>query len=236
MRPISALLLPFLLTGLCRAEEHGKPAPTAAAAPAHAAGGGPPGQGLDARQALERLSQGNQRFVADLMDRSHKDSGRRVEVAKGQHPIAILVCCSDSRVPPEQVFDVGLGDIFVVRVAGNVVDDVGLGSIEYAASHLHVPLVMVLGHERCGAVTAAISGEVAPAHVLSIVDRIQRNLVGTAPAAGDGVDQAVRSNASAVARQVATAGPLLKDMVTAGTLTVVAARYDLDEGTVSLLP
>lgn len=234
MRPITAMLLPLLVAGLCRAEEHGKSAPASAAPPA--SGAEPAAQGLDARQALERLRQGNQRFVSDLMDRTHKDSGRRVEVAKGQHPIAILVCCSDSRVPPEQVFDVGLGDIFVIRVAGNVVDAIELGSIEYAASHLHVPLVMVLGHERCGAVTAAISGDVAPAHVLAIVDRIQHNLAGPAPAAGDGVDQAVCSNASAVARQVATAGPLLKDMVAAGTLMVVAARYDLDEGTVRLLP
>lgn len=243
MRSLSLFMLPALFIGLCSAEEHAhhadaKPAPVAAqgAAAGHATTGEPAAQGLDAKGALERLLQGNQRFSNDLMTKTHKDSDRRIEVAKGQHPIAIVVCCSDSRVPPEQIFDVGLGDIFVIRVAGNVVDAIELGSIEYAAAHLHVPLVVVLGHERCGAVTAAISGDPAPAHVLAIVDKIQQNLVGTTPATGDAVDQAVCINAKGVARIVATSAPLLKDMVAAGTLSVVAARYDLDDGLVTILP
>jgi carbonic anhydrase len=191
---------------------------------------------IDAKSALEILMQGNQRFVRDYTSKAHKNSDRRIEIAKGQHPIAIVVCCSDSRVPPEQVFDVGLGDIFVVRVAGNVVDGIGLGSIEYAASHLHVPLVVVLGHERCGAVTAAISGDPAPAHVLAIVEKIQQNLAGTKPAAGDTLDQAICINAKAVAEHIRTCGPILKDMVSTGKLTIVAAHYDLDDGGVKLLP
>jgi carbonic anhydrase len=244
MRSLSSLfMLPLFFTGFCTAEDHGhhadaKPAPAAAAPAAHGAvtGGEPAAQGLDAKQALERLLAGNKRFVSNLTTKSHKDSDRRVEIAKGQHPIAIVVCCSDSRVPPEQVFDVGLGDIFVIRVAGNVVDAIELGSIEYAAAHLHVPLVVVMGHERCGAVTAAISGDTAPAHVLSIVDKIQQNLVGTTPGPGDAVDQAVAINAKAVARQVATSAPLLKDMVAAGKLSVVATCYDLDDGVIKVLP
>ena len=244
MRSLSSLfMLPLFFTGFCTAEDHGhhadaKPAPAAAAPAAHGAtaGGEPAAQGLDAKHALERLLEGNQRFIGDLTIKGHKDSERRVEVAKGQHPIAIVVCCSDSRVPPEQVFDVGLGDIFVIRVAGNVVDAIELGSIEYAAAHLHVPLVVVMGHERCGAVTAAISGDAAPAHVLSIVDKIQQNLVGSTPAPGDAVDQAVIINAKAVARQIAASAPLLKDMVAGGTLSVVAVRYDLDDGVVKVLP
>jgi carbonic anhydrase len=256
MRSYSLLLVPFLSVALCAGADHAhKPEAKAVAAPVaaaaahatptvaapgaaadHAAGGEPAAQGLDARAAVERLLQGNQRFVSDLMTKGHKDGDRRIAVAKGQHPIAIVVCCSDSRVPPEQVFDVGLGDIFVIRVAGNVVDAIGLGSIEYAAAHLHVPLVVVLGHERCGAVTAAISGDAAPAHVLAITDMIQRHLVGTTPEPGDVVDQAVCINAKAVARQIASSAPMLKDMVAAGTLTVIAARYDLDDGVVKVLP
>ncbi|HEX3135876.1 MAG TPA: carbonic anhydrase [Planctomycetota bacterium] len=236
----SLLLVPVLFFGLCQAEEHHAEAKPAAgshdAAADHASGGEPVAQGLDAHGALDRLMQGNQRFVNDLMSKAHKDSDRRSEVAKSQHPIAIVVCCSDSRVGPEQLFDVGLGDIFVIRVAGNVVDALELGSIEYAAAHLHVPLVVVVGHERCGAVTAAVSGDPAPAHVLAIVEKIQANLAGTAPVAGDAVDQAVRINAKAVAHQIASCGPLLKDMVTAGTLSVVAGRYDLDDGIVTILP
>jgi carbonic anhydrase len=123
-----------------------------------------------------------------------------------------------------------------VRVAGNVLDDVVVGSVEYAAAHLHVPLVVVLGHERCGAVTAAISGDPAPAHVLAIVDRIQANLAGSSPGPGDAVDQAVCINARTVAKQLAVAPPILKDLVVAGSLTVVAARYDLDDGVVTPLP
>jgi carbonic anhydrase len=231
--------------------EHGKPksAPDHAAhatnsvkgaapasADAHGGHGSSAVQGPTAAQALSALMEGNQRFINDLMNKAHKNSDRRIEIAKGQQPFAIIVCCSDSRVPPEQVFDVGLGDIFVVRVAGNVIDDVGLGSIEYAAAHLHVPLVVVMGHERCGAVTAAISGDPAPAHVLAIVDKIQQNLAGTKPAAGDALDQAICINASAVAAQISNSAPILKDMVNAGTLKVVSMRYDLDDGSVKILP
>jgi carbonic anhydrase len=232
----SSLLLPLVFSAMALAEEHRHAETHAAAAPTAAAAGHAEVIGIDAKSAFDILMQGNQRFINDLMDKGHKNSDRRIEIAKGQHPIAIVVCCSDSRVPPEQVFDVGLGDIFVVRVAGNVVDAIGMGSIEYAAAHLNVQLVVVLGHERCGAVTAAISGNPAPGHVLAIVEAIQRNLSGSTPGAGDAVDQAVCINASAVAQQISGSGPILKDMVTAGTLKVVAARYDLDDGTVKLLP
>ncbi len=236
MRTIPLLLACLFTIGAPGAEEHAAPAPAARGTTDAPVGGEPAAQGLEAKQAVERLLQGNQRFVGDLTSKSHRDGDRRTAVAKGQHPIAIVVCCSDSRVPPEQVFDVGLGDIFVIRVAGNVLDAVGLGSIEYAAAHLHAPVVVILGHERCGAVTAAISGDAVPAHVLAITDLIQANLAGTAPATGDAVDQAVCINAKAVARQVASCEPLLKGMVAAGTLGIVAMRYDLDDGTVRILP
>jgi carbonic anhydrase len=185
---------------------------------------------------LDRLLAGNKRFVADQMTLAHKGSARRSEVAKGQHPIAIVVSCSDSRVPVEQVFDQGNGDLFVVRTAGNVVDAVALGSIEYAADHLHVPLIVVLGHERCGAVTAAVGTDAPPGHILAVVENIQQHLKGTKPLPGDAVEQAVQINARGVAQDIITSKPILAGLVRSEDVVVVAARYDLDSGEVTLLP
>ena len=122
--------------------------------------------------ALERLKAGNARFVTDKAEKRVSDAKMRAELAKGQHPFAIILACADSRVPPEFLFDQGLGDLFVVRVAGNVTGEEVLGSIEYAVAHLHVPLVVVLGHEKCGAVKAALDqvepeGNLASSYVKS---------------------------------------------------------------------
>ena len=107
-------------------------------------------------QALTQLLRGNERFVAGWPDHPNQSARRRREVSdSGQQPFAIILSCSDSRVPPEIIFDQGLGDLFVIRVAGNIIDDAILGTIEYAVEHVHAPLVMVLGHDKCGAVTAA---------------------------------------------------------------------------------
>ena len=131
--------------------------------PAHAAG---KTTDLTADQALQRLKDGNRKFMADApdqtaaaaqMDNPRLNHERRLEIAQGQTPFAVLVSCSDSRVPPELLFGRGLGELFIVRNAGNTVDTVALGSIEYAVAQLGVPLVLVLGHERCGAVDAALS-------------------------------------------------------------------------------
>jgi carbonic anhydrase len=195
-----------------------------------------PAQGLSGRQALDRLLAGNKRFLADVTSRAHHGTTRRDAVAAKQHPVAVVVCCSDSRVPPELLFDQGLGDLFVVRTAGNVIDALALGSIEYACDHLHVPLVIVLGHERCGAVTAAVSGGTPSGHVLSVVEQVQRNIGQDRPAAGDVVEQAIQCNARTVAQQITTSTPILAGLVTSEHLVVVAARYDLDSGEVTLLP
>ena len=237
MRTIPLLILPFLTLMSCAPIDQTRTTAEAkssevAAAPAPTAVPEAIAQGLNAQQALARLMAGNKRFVSGQPMATHRDSPRRDEVAKGQHPLAIIVCCSDSRVPPEMVFDVGLGDIFVVRVAGNVLDPIALGSIEYAAEHLHVPLVVVMGHERCGAVTAALGKTAPPQHILAIVEAIQHNIHGLTPDAKDPVDQAVRANAAAVAKQIADSEPLLKEMVTSGHLRVSAVRYDLDDGAV----
>ncbi|MEK7804022.1 MAG: carbonic anhydrase, partial [Deltaproteobacteria bacterium] len=112
------------------------------------------GPGISADEALKKLIDGNNRFVQSAQAQKDIGNNRRTELTKGQHPFAVILSCSDSRVPPEHIFDQGLGDIFVVRVAGNVADSIELGSVEYAAEHLGVPLILVLGHQSCGAVKA----------------------------------------------------------------------------------
>ena len=184
---------------------------------------------------LKRLLIGNERFVAGRVTQSSRDAKRRAEVAEGQKPFAILVSCSDSRVGPEVVFDQGLGDIFVVRSAGHVVDAVGLGSIEYAVEHLGPSLILVLGHERCGAVGAAVAGGEAHAHLPAVLDAIRPAVAKAKSEPGDVVDNAVRAQVREVVEQLQAAEPLLSERVKAGKLKVVGARYDLDSGRVEVL-
>ena len=147
----------------------------------------------------------------------------------------MILGCADSRVPPEVIFDQGLGDLFVVRVAGNVVDDIVLGSIEYAAAHLHTPLIVVLGHFRCGAVGATVAGGELEGHLPSLAAAIQPAVDRVKGLPGDLVDHAVRANARMVADQLESSAPVLAELVEAGRLKIVATCYDLDTGAVELL-
>ena len=185
--------------------------------------------------ALAKLKAGNERYVQSKLEHPNHSTEKRNELATGQHPYAIILSCSDSRVPPEIVFDQGLGDLFVIRVAGNVIDNIALGSIEYAAEHLHAPLIMVLGHERCGAVTAAVEGGHAPGHIHSIVTAIEPAVKKAAKASGDKVDNSIRENVKMVAKQLEESKPILNELIEAGKLKVVGARYDLDSGQVELI-
>ena len=186
---------------------------------------------------LDTLKAGNERFVAGRAIHSNQSAERRTEVAAGQHPIAIVVGCADSRVPPEIVFDQGVGDLFVVRVAGNIVDDHALGSIEYAVEHLHAPLIIVLGHDKCGAVQAAVSGGDAGAHIQSIVEAIKpavdeaRSEQGSSPG-GDLLDHAIDANVRHVVYEIQHSEPILEHEIEAGKLQVVGARYKLESGKV----
>jgi carbonic anhydrase len=161
---------------------------------------------------------------------------RRAELTKSQHPFAIILGCSDSRVPPELVFDQGLGDLFVARVAGNVIDDHSLGSIEYAVDHLGARLIVVLGHQRCGAVKAAketIAAKTeAPAHIQSLVTAIQPAVEATAK--GD-LEATVEANVKNVTQALRSSAPLLKPKVDSGELKVVGAYYSLDTGSVAFM-
>jgi len=185
---------------------------------------------------VQRLLEGNKRFADGKPSHPNQTFERREHAAKGQHPFAVVVSCSDSRVPPEIIFDQGIGDLFVVRVAGNILDDAGLGSIEYAAEHLHVSLIMVLGHERCGAVEAAVKGGEAPGHIKSLVGAIQPAVEKARGEHGDLAENAMRTNVKMVVDHLKASKPILEHLVHNGTLTVVGARYDLDDGQVSIIP
>jgi len=186
-------------------------------------------------QALQSLVAGNMRYVGTKLAHPNQSAERRLEVAKGQRPFAAILGCSDSRVPPELIFDQGLGDLFVVRVAGNVVDDVVLGSLEYAVAHLGVSLIMVLGHERCGAVEAALKGGEAPGHVRSVVAAIAPAVEKVKGQPGDPLNNAVSANVEMVVAQLRSSQPVLSVIVGVGKLRVVGARYDLDSGWADLI-
>lgn len=189
-------------------------------------------------QALERLRRGNERFVGGRALHPQQSRERREEVAHGQQPFAVILACSDSRVAPEIVFDQGLGDLFVIRTAGNVVDDVALGSIEYAVHLLQVPLLLVLGHQRCGAVTAAVEGGGAdlPGQIgtlLRLVEPAVRATSGGTP--GEHIANAVAANARLVAQGLVARSALIRQAHEERGLKVVAAVYSLDTGEVRFL-
>ena len=198
-------------------------------------GGSMWGQHLGADDALARLMAGNKRYVANQALHPDASRARRKALESGQHPFAVILGCADSRVAPELLFDQGLGDLFVIRMAGNIVDDAVLGSIEYAVEHLGTSLIMVLGHEKCGAVSAAVQGGVAPGHIQALVTAIRPSVVASAKESGDKVHNCVIANARRVALQVRESEPILKDAVAKHGVSVVAADYALDSGKVNLL-
>jgi carbonic anhydrase len=186
-------------------------------------------------QAVVRLKIGNARFVAGQLLHERQDGARRKEVANGQKPFAVIVSCADSRVPPEIIFDQGIGDLFVLRVAGNLADNAIIGSIEYAVEHLGSKLVVVMGHERCGAVKATLEGGVPEGHIGSLVEAIRPAVAKVRGKGGDELDNAVRTNAKLVAEELRSSKPILEEKVKEKKLKVVAARYDLDSGVVEVL-
>jgi len=200
------------------------------------------GAGISADEALQKLMDGNQRYVESKMGAcSSSDATAREKLATSQHPYAIILSCSDSRVPPELIFDKALGEIFVVRVAGNVADPIVLGSIEYAAEHLGSPLIMVLGHERCGAVTAAVDAKGKPeGNIGAIVKEIQPSAkkakeIKKGKSHEEVVDCAVTVNVKSVAASLTKRSKVLAEQLKEGKIKIVAARYDLDDGKVTLL-
>jgi carbonic anhydrase len=186
-------------------------------------------------EALQRLMKGNERFVEGKSVHPNQGHDRRREVAGGQRPFAVVLGCSDSRIPPELVFDTGIGDLFVVRVAGNIADDAVLGSIEYAAEHLGVDLVMVLGHQKCGAIQACVAGGEPQGCVASVLRALKPAAEAAISKPGDAVDNTVRLNVAQVVTSVKAAQPVLSSLTSAGKLRVVGAYYSLDTGRVEIL-
>ncbi|MCL2654718.1 MAG: carbonic anhydrase [Coriobacteriia bacterium] len=182
--------------------------------------------------ALRRLVAGNQSYRDGSVSASSADisPGRRVEVAcNGQTPYAVVVTCSDSRVAPEHIFSAGIGDLFVVRTAGNVIGDFERGSIEYAVGQLQVALVVVMGHSHCGAVASALAGR-ASGYLDTVLSEIQRGIAGATSE-----EDAVRRNIAHSQRCVMQSEAVLS-LVEAGRLKIVGAEYDLQTGQVSFLP
>ena len=195
-----------------------------------------PAAAVAADAAFARLTEGNKRFVSDALTHPEQTAARRTETAQGQHPFAIILTCADSRLSPEIIFDQGIGDLFVVRNAGNLLDDHVVGSVEYAFEHLHATLVVVLGHTKCGAVSAAVAGGEAPGHLKSIVASLADAVAMAQKKPGDPVDNAVRVSAKLSAAALTQSEPLLAEAVKSGQLKVVAARYDIATGQVEFFP
>ena len=184
---------------------------------------------VPADEAVSRLKTGNERFANSKVSEGKPVAARRAETAQAQHPFAIIVGCADSRTAPEIIFDQNIGDLFVIRTAGNLVDDYALGSIEYAVEHLGTRLIVVLGHQRCGAVTAALGGGSAPGHINALVRDIQPAVAASKGKEGDALANAIHENDAEVAakiRKEAELGELVAQV------RVVEGYYNLDTGKV----
>jgi carbonic anhydrase len=186
---------------------------------------------MTSREALKKLTQGNKRFVTDMLDGALQDSVRRQAVVGGQSPYAIILSCADSRVVPELVFDTGIGELFVVRVAGNIANTSSIASIEYAVAHLGVKLIVVLGHQSCGAVSAAISGGDNGHNLNHLVAHLQPALQACP---GGSVDAVVRENALQTSTALVERSQIIREAVQSG-LEVLPAWYVLESGEVEYL-
>jgi carbonic anhydrase len=188
---------------------------------------------------LRSLLDGNQRFMEHHEQHPHQSAKRVQELAQGQNPIATILSCADSRVPAELLFDVGLGDVFNVRVAGNVVNPEVIGSLEYAVALLNTPLLIVLGHERCGAVTAAVQQQSVPgsigAFVRDIEPAIELAHLETDEETAVKIDKTVIANVHYQIDRLLAQSDLIRDRMEKGSLKVVGARYDLDSGAVRVV-
>jgi carbonic anhydrase len=187
-------------------------------------------------QAIAQLMEGNHRYATGKLSHPHQDGKARAGLTKGQHPFVAILSCADSRVPPEVIFDEGLGDLFVVRVAGNITDDAVIGSLEYAVEHLGTPAILVMGHEKCGAVQAAIGGGEPKTHIQALADAITPAVADAKKQKGDLVSNSVKANVQLVVNQLSASKPILAEAVAKRKIKVVGGVYDLETGVVKLLP
>ncbi len=187
---------------------------------------------LTSAQALKRLKAGNKKFVSDKLDGKLQDSSRRASLTKGQNPYAIILSCADSRVVPELAFDSGLGEIFVIRVAGNVASTDAIASIEYAVAHLGVNLIVVLGHESCGAVTAAMGGGDNGYNLNHLLAHITPAVSATK---GRKVNNVVKTNAKLTAKELVSRSEIISKATKKREFRILPAYYNLKSGAVDFI-
>ena len=186
-------------------------------------------------QALQMLIDGNQRFVNNMRQNPNQDFTRITQVAPSQAPFAAILGCADSRFPAEILFDRGFGDIFVCRVAGNVATPEEIGSLEFGTLVLGAKVVLVVGHENCGAVKAAIEGGALPGHIGSLTEAIKPAVESSKNQPGDKVENAVKANVRLQANRL-KASPVIDQLIQEGKLKIVGAYYDLDTAAVEIIP
>lgn len=191
------------------------------------------------QQAWKRLLEGNERFVANTSSHPRQDAARRAELVNGQHPFAAILGCGDSRLAAEIIFDLGLGDAFVVRTAGQVLDDAVLGSLEYSAAELEIALIMVLGHDSCGAVTATrnslISGTMPPGFIRNLVEGILPSVISPDLPVDATINEMVIEHTRQTAARIAEQSAIIREAVEGGTVAVIGVFYHLSDGKAELV-
>lgn len=185
-------------------------------------------------KALQELLDGNERFAKRKRRNPDQSYSRLVEVAKGQKPFASILGCADSRVPSEIVFDQGLGDLFVCRIAGNIATTQQIGSLEFGSLVLGTKVIMVVGHERCGAVQAAMKGDPVPGQIGSLLEAIKPSVESSKDQSGDKLENACKANILAQIRKLKSSS-VLSELIKAEKLKIVGGYYDLDTGKISLV-
>ncbi|BDI16225.1 carbonic anhydrase [Nostoc cf. commune SO-36] len=190
---------------------------------------------VSSNEAIRRLLDGNQRFIEQKRKYPDQSLERLRLVAKAQYPFAAILGCADSRVPAEIVFDQGLGDLFVVRVAGNVVSDTVIGSLEYSTAVLGSQLIMVLGHRRCGAVAEAIKNEPLPGRIGLIIEGIKPSVEKVKFRTGDNMQDAVIANIQYQTEKLQESSTILAKLLREGKLKIVGACYDIDTGKINII-
>jgi len=186
---------------------------------------------------LQRLLNGNERFAHFHPIHPDEDLQHLQDAAKGQHPFSVMVTCSDSRISPELIFDQGIGDLFVIRTAGNIMSGVEIGSVEYAVEHLGVKLIVIMGHKNCGAVKAFIEGGILPGHIKDIIDSLTLEAEIIALPINDinRLDDCIKANVLHGIRQLETQSTIIKEKIEKKELQIIGATYNLNDLKVTII-
>jgi len=185
--------------------------------------------------ALQKLIKGNKEYMAEKSSDSNKSLKRRQEVMDEQNPFAVILSCSDSRVPPSVIFNQGIGDLFVIRTAGNTIDDLVIGSIEYAIENLGVQLIMVMGHKKCGAIDSAIQETTSLGHMSSFVETIKPAIENMDKDLMDKWNNASKMNVLNIVERLSLSDPILSKKIKENNLKIVGSFYHLDSGLVEII-